>query len=174
MGSKLSLFLLYGQWFLRYRPIINFQKLPYLGMKLGKWPKCQKLHICPHFTPGGEKWAYIRSVGSGFRDMDWYSKLPCLGMKLGHWPKFHIHLLLPPRVEIKLNFALRAAVSEIWAVFQKCRIWAWNLARGKSSWNSAYTLFPSQGVEIELIFALWAQFPRYGPIFKIAIFGHET
>ena len=33
---------LYGQWFPRYG---QFSKLTYLGMKLGKWPKFQKLHI---------------------------------------------------------------------------------------------------------------------------------
>ncbi len=50
-GSKLSLFSLYWQRFLRYRP---FSKLPYLGMKvrLGHWPKCQMLHIYPLSTPG--------------------------------------------------------------------------------------------------------------------------
>ncbi len=49
-GSKLSLFSLYGQRFPRYRPI---SKLPYLGMKLGHWPKFPKLHIYSLSTPGG-------------------------------------------------------------------------------------------------------------------------
>ena len=30
-----------------------FSKLPYLGMKLGHWPKCQMLHIYSFSTPGG-------------------------------------------------------------------------------------------------------------------------
>ena len=42
-AMKLSLFLLYGQRFLRYRG--EFSKLPYLGTKLGMWPKFQKLHV---------------------------------------------------------------------------------------------------------------------------------
>ncbi len=37
----------------------------------------------------------------------------------------------------------------------------------------AYVFLP-QRVEIEVIFALRAAVPRYGPIFKITIFGHET
>ncbi len=45
-GSKLSLFLL-------FRDTGQFSKLPYLGMKLGKWPKFLKLHIYPLSTPGG-------------------------------------------------------------------------------------------------------------------------
>ena len=38
-----SLTAVYGQRIPRYWPI---SKLPYLGMKLGHWPKFQKLHIC--------------------------------------------------------------------------------------------------------------------------------
>ncbi len=47
----------------------HFSKLPYfmyLGMKLGKWPKFQKLHIYSVSTPGGRDWAYLGSTGSGF------------------------------------------------------------------------------------------------------------
>ncbi len=45
---------------------------------------------------------------------------------------------------------------------------------GQNSRSGTYTLFLTQGLEIELILALRAAFFRYGPIFKIAIFGHET
>ncbi len=92
-GSKLSLLLLYGQWFPR------FSKLPYLRMKLGHWPKCQKLHIYPLSTPWGQNSAYFCSTGSGFWDINPFSKLPYLGMKLGKWPKFqklHIYPLSTP------------------------------------------------------------------------------
>ena len=67
------------QPFPRYRLIF---KLPYLGMKLGHWPKCQKLHIYPLSTPGGRNWAYFCSTDSGFRDTGQVSKLPYLGMNL--------------------------------------------------------------------------------------------
>ena len=48
---KLSLFLLYGQQFLKYGLWI----LPYLGMKLCNLPVFQKLHIYPLSTQGVEK-----------------------------------------------------------------------------------------------------------------------
>ena len=44
-------------------------------------------------------------------------------------------------------------------------------------WSPTYTPFLPQGVEIELTLALCCYgqwFLRYGPIFKIAIFGYET
>ena len=51
-GSKLSLFSLYGQRFSRYGPI--FKIGPYLGMKLGHWPKFRSC-IYTFFLPqGGE------------------------------------------------------------------------------------------------------------------------
>ncbi len=57
-------------------------------MKLGKWLKFQKLHICSLSTPGGWNWAYFCSTGIRFRDMGQVSKLPYSGMKLGKWKKF--------------------------------------------------------------------------------------
>ncbi len=57
----------------------QFSKLPYMGMKLGHWPKCQRLYIYSLSTPGGRNWAYFHSTGR-------FSKLPYLGMKLGHYP----------------------------------------------------------------------------------------
>ena len=51
----------------------QFSKLPYLGMKLGKWPKFQKLHMYALSTPGGQNWAHICSMGSGFWDTGQYS-----------------------------------------------------------------------------------------------------
>ncbi len=35
-------------------------------------------------------------------------------------------------------------------------------------------LFLPQEIEIELIFAYGQRFPRYRPIFRIAVFGYET
>ncbi len=40
-----------------------FSKLPYLGMKLGHWPKFQKLHIYSYSTQGSRNWAYFCSSG---------------------------------------------------------------------------------------------------------------
>ncbi len=125
-------------------------------MKLGHWPK---LHICSLTTPRAQIWAYLRCMGSGFRDTDRYSKLPYLGMNLaiGQSSRSCTYtLFLPQGVEIELIFTLRAAVSEIQADFQHCHIWTWNLAIGQSSSSCTYNFFLPQGVEIELIFALRA------------------
>ncbi len=95
-------------------------KLPYLGIKLSKWPKFQKLHTYSLSTPGGRNWAYFRSTGSGFRDTDRFSKLPYLGMKLGNWPKFqklHIYNLKYSESQILLRFAVRSLVFQIIEVF---------------------------------------------------------
>ena len=98
-------------------------------------------------------------------------------MELGNWPKLQkwctYSLSIPQAVKIELIFTLRAAVSETWANFQNCQIWAWNLAIGQTSRRCTHTVFLHQGVKIELIFALWAVVSEI-PIFKIAIFGHET
>ena len=67
-----------------------------------------------------------------------------------------VALFLPQRVEIELIFALRAAVSKIWADFQNCHIWAWNLEFEKGARSWIWTLFLPQRVEIQLIFALRA------------------
>ncbi len=77
----------------------------YLGMKLGHWPKFQKLQIYPLSTTRGRNWAYIRSTGSGFQDTGLFSKLPYLGMKLGHWPKFQ-NLHIPSFYPIGLKLSL--------------------------------------------------------------------
>ncbi len=58
--------------------------------------------------------------------------------------------------------------------FQNCNIWAWNLAIGQSATRCTYTLFLSQGVEIQLIFVPRAAVSK---IFKVVLclcikFGH--
>ena len=57
----------------------NFQKLPYLGMKLGKWPKFQKLHIYPLSTPGGRNWGYFLLYGQRFPRYGPSFKIPIFG-----------------------------------------------------------------------------------------------
>ena len=113
-------------------------KISILGMKLAKWPKCQKLHIpvYPLSTPGSWYWAYFCYTGSGFRDIGPFSKLPYLGMKHGKWLKFqklHICYLSTPRGQNWAYFCSTGSGSEIRANFQNCHIWTWNLASGQSS-----------------------------------------
>ncbi len=109
-------------------------------------------YILP-FYPRESKLSLFLLYGHSVRDTGRFSKLPYLSMTLCHWPK------TSPRsctfwlfVEIELIFTLRAAVSEIWAVFQNCHIWAWNLAIDRSSRICTYTQFLPQRVEIEVIF----------------------
>ncbi len=85
-------------------------------------------------------------------------------MKSGTWrkvPKLHSTLFLPQGVEIKLIFALLAAIFKIRAYFQNFHIWAWNLEFEDRSQSCIYTLLKPQGVEIKPIFALRT------PVFEI-------
>ncbi len=74
-----------------FRDMGQFLKLPYLGKKLGKWPKFQKLHIYHVYclsTLRSWNWAYFHSKGSSLWDTSRCSKLPYLGMKFCKRPKF--------------------------------------------------------------------------------------
>ncbi len=129
-------------------------------MKLGHWPKCQKLHIYSLSTPGGRNWAYFCSTG-----MQWFPRYGPI-FKIGHIWAWNLAIaqictytgtpFLSQGVKFELIFALWAAVSEIWADFQTCHIWAWNLAIGQSSRSCIYTFFLPQDGDIGLIFALRA------------------
>ncbi len=92
IGAKFSLFSLYMQHFLKYRPIF---KIPIFGHET--WPLAkvpEVAHILCYYRRGSN-WAYFHWTGSGFRDMGQFSKLPYLGMKLGHWPKCQKLLIYP-------------------------------------------------------------------------------
>ena len=107
-------------------------------------------------------------------------------LKLGQSRSCRYTLFLTQGGEIELIFALRAAISEIRADFQKLPYLAMKLghcisakiclAIGQSATSCTYmyTLFLPQWVEIEFIFALRAEVSEIQPISKIAIFGHET
>ena len=113
-------------------------------------------------------------MGSILWIISWFSKFQFWGMKLGHWPKLR-QLHIPWRVEIELILALLAVLSEILDVFQNSHTWSWNFAIGQSSRRCTYALSTSGGWNCMSLFAIYRQhFPRYRPIFKITIFGHET
>ncbi len=106
-----------------------------LKNQLGHGPLFQKLHLHSlSTTKGRRKWAYFRSMGSGFWDNDRFSKLPYMGMKLGKCPNFqNLHicpLTTPPP--------------------------------------------PRGGSKLRLFLFYGQRFPKYGPLLKFAIFGHET
>ncbi len=89
--------------------------------------------------------------------------------QLGHLPKF-TYIPFPGGQ----NWAYFCSTGSGFRDFQNCHIWGWNLAIGQSAKSCTYTLFLPQGVEIDLFFLYGQRFPRYWPIFKIPIFGHET
>ncbi len=113
-GSKLSLFLLYGQRFPRYEAI---SKLPYLGTKLSQ-------------IGVSEIWADFQNCHFGAWDLVTDKKSTSCTCTL----------FVPKGVEIELIFALQAPVSKIRADFQNCHIWARNLAIRQSSRNCTHTL----------------------------------
>ena len=103
-GVKIELiFDLHCTWS-SFRDTGNFQHCHNLGMKLGHWPKFQKLHIQAVY-PGGGGGVKIELTGI-FALWAAVSKIRAQG------------------VEIALIFALRAAVSEIRTDLQNCNIWA--------------------------------------------------
>ena len=121
----------------------QFSNLPYLRMKLGKWPKFHNLHIHSLSTPGGggeielifTLWAAVYETPADFQNCHIWAWHLASGQSSRSCT---YTLLLPHRVEIELTFALRAAVSEIRANSQKCHIWAWNLPIGQSARSCTY------------------------------------
>ncbi len=49
-----------------FRDTCRLAQLPYLSMKLGHWPKCQKFHIYPLSTPKGSKLSLFLLYGQRF------------------------------------------------------------------------------------------------------------
>ncbi len=132
---------------------------------------CTYTLFLPH---GGWNWAYFRSTGSGFRDTGRFSKLPYLSMKLGKWPKRRsctYTLFLPQGVEIKLIFALRAAVSEIRTILQNCHIWAWNLAVAKVPEVAHISSFYPRGAKLGLFLLYGQRFRHKGRFSKLPYLG---
>ena len=79
----------------------------------------------------------------------------------------------PEGVEIELIFALRTAVSDIWAHFQNCHIWALTWQVGKVPEVAHIHSFYSRGSKLSFFLLYGQRFLRYGLILKIAILGNE-
>ncbi len=97
------------------------------------------------FLPKGSELSLFSLHGQRFPTYGPFFKIAIFGHE--SWPLTkdpevaHILPFHPKGVEIRLIFALWGAVLEIWADFQNCHIWAWNLAIGKTSRSCTYTLF---------------------------------
>ncbi len=95
--------------------------------------------------------------------------------QLGHWPKFqqlHIRSISTQRGWSWPYFSSMG--SGFWDTgrFSKLPYLAMKLAIGQSSKRWPYTV--STGSKLSLFLLYGHQFLGYGPILKIAIFGHET
>ncbi len=143
---------------------------------------CSRSCIYPLYTRRlklSSYWLYHVSKGRSFRDTGWLFKFPYLGMKSGFEEMSQsciwCTLFLPHGVEIKLIFALRAAVFKIRADFQISIFGheGWNLKKGPKAKVAYVVSFYPRGSKLSL-FSLYGQsFSRYRLIFKISIFGHE-
>ncbi len=117
---------------------------------------------------------------SSFQDISFggFSKLSYMGMKLSHLQKLqklHIYSFYPHRSKLSLFSLYGQRLQRYCLFFFKIAIFGdetWLLAK---LIKISYTLsLCPNGLKLSL-FSLYRQrFPRYGPIFKIAIFGHET
>ncbi len=142
-----------------FRDTGHFSNLLYLGMKLGHWPKFQKLAHMMFFYPRGYKLGLFLLYGQWFPRYWRFSKLPYLDMKLGHWSKFqnlHIYSFYTLWVKLSLislygqRFPRHRLIFKI-AIFGHEM---WPLAKvPEVSTNDV--LLP-QRIEIELIFTLRA------------------
>ncbi len=136
-----------------------------------------KLHMYSLSIKGGLKLSLFSLYGQSFLRYLPIFKITIFGYET--WPLAKVtevlHILFPPQgVEIEI-VDLWAAVSEIQDNIQNGHIWAWKIAIfGQNSRSCTYTLFLPKGVEIEFIFAYSQGFLRYGPTFKMPMFGHET
>ncbi len=120
-------------------------------------------------------------MSSGFSDTGRFPKLPYMGIKSDHqedFPKLHRYYLnFYPRLS-KLSFFLlyEQQFQRYRPIFKICHVWGWNLATGKIPRSCTYkcSFFLSQGVEIELVFTLWAAVSEIWAAIQIAIFVDET
>ncbi len=162
-GLKLSLFLLYIQWLLRY------------------WPTF-KIYIFGHETLTLAKVVEVaRTVSSKESKMSLIFALPAFqnchiwvwNLDIGKSSNIH-SLFLPQRSKIELIFTLQARGFQDIGPFSKLSYLALKLCPWQSSRSCKYILFLAQRLKLSL-FSLYIQrYLRYGLIFKIAIFGHET
>ena len=105
-----------------FRDTGRFSRLPYFGMKLGKWPKFQKLHIYSLSTVEGQNWAYFCSTGSGFRDTANY-----LNCHIWAWSCVYT-LFLPQGVESEFILSRQRFPRYVPSFKIAIFAWAWNLA----------------------------------------------
>ncbi len=157
-GSKLSLFLLYGQRFPRYGPIFKIVIFGHETWQVAKVPEVAHIGLLS-FYHRGSTLSLLLLYGQQFLTCRPISILPYLGIKLlkrSEFQKLHIYSLSTPAGRNWAYFCSTRSGFRDTGHFSNCHIWTWNFSSGQSSRSCKYTVFLHQGVEIELIFALRA------------------
>ncbi len=135
-------------------------------MKLRHWPKFQVAQILSFYM------FYLKEIGLILL-YSWFSKLPYLGMKLGGWQKFqklHMHSLSSPCA----CFCSRDSCFWDNGWFSKLSYSGMNLGHCEKRYRSCTILsFYLRWSKLSLFLLYRQRIPRYGRIFKIAIFEHE-
>ncbi len=144
-----------------FRDTGRLSKLPYLGMKLGRWPKFQKFHIYSLSTPGwGSKLSLLSLYGQRFPRYRQIFKIAIYGHEA--WP-----LAKVPEVVHILSFYPRGSKLSLYSLYGQRFPRYGTIFKipifGHETWPLAKVpevehipcLYP-QGGEIELIFALQA------------------
>ena len=108
---------------------------------------------------------------SGFRDTDRFSNLPYLAWKLAIGSTYTLFLPSGSKLSLLLLYGQRFPSGGPFSKLSMAHIWAWNLAAGKSSRNSTYTLLSTPRGWNWAYFLLYRQrLPRHWRFFKIVIF----
>ena len=127
---------------LKFGAISKIQR-NYQNCHIGLWKfLIEKIYRCS-FYPRRSKLSLFSLYGQLFPRYGLMLKIAIFGHEAWNLKKSARSciwtLFLPQKVEIELIFALRAAVSEIWAHFENCHIWAWNQEFAKSSRSCIFT-----------------------------------
>ncbi len=152
-GSKLSLFSLYGQHFLRYGMIIKIAIFGHETQALSKVPGYmrflpQRVEIELIFA----LWAVVSELLADFQNCHIWAWILVSGPSARSYKHT---LFLPQGIKIELIFALRYGPIFKTAIFMIFGHETWPLTKVPEVAH-VYTLFLPQGVKIELIFALRA------------------
>ncbi len=145
-----------------------FWRLPYLGMKLGQWQKCQKLHIVSLW---GRNWAYFRSTGSDFQDTGRFSQLSYLGIKLGHWqrvPKVAHSVFVGSKLSL---FSIYGSRFQDTGRFYKFPHLGMKPDIGKHFIRCVSTLFLPQGAKLHFSRSMGSSFADTGRFSKLSYLG---
>ena len=149
--SKLSLFLLYRQRFLRYGPISKIALLAW-NLATGKISRSCTYNI---FLPNGVEIELLFALRAAVSKIQANYKIAIFEhetCQLAKIPKVAHTFSFYPKGSKLMLFSLPWDMGR----FSYCHICAWNLAIDKSSKSCTCTLFLPQGVKIELIYALCA------------------